>query len=121
MKEIIAIIRPKKVGPTRNALEQLGFNSMTATAVLGRGAQRGIASEVRAELSPELLAGNAGGMKYIPKRLVSIMVHDFDVDKVVKSIIEVNQTLQIGDGKIFVCPLEDAIRVRTQERGESAV
>ncbi|MDR3746303.1 MAG: P-II family nitrogen regulator [Acidobacteriaceae bacterium] len=121
MKEIIAIIRPKKVGPTRNALEQLGFNSMTATAVLGRGAQRGIASEVRAELSPELLAGNAGGMKYVPKRLVSIMVHDFDVDKVVKAIIEVNQTSQIGDGKIFVCTLEDAIRVRTQERGESAV
>jgi nitrogen regulatory protein PII 2 len=121
MKEIIAIIRPKKVGPTRNALEQLGFPSMTATAVLGRGAQRGIAAEVKADLSPELLATNLGGMKYIPKRLVSIIVQNADTDTVIKTIIEVNQTSQIGDGKVFVCPIEDALRVRTKEQGENAV
>lgn len=122
MKEIIAIIRPKKVGPTRNALEELGFPSMTATAVTGRGTQRGIAGEVNMECAPELLAPNKpGGMKYIPKRLVSIMVQNSDVDAVVKTIIEVNQTGQIGDGKIFICPLDTAVRVRTDERGESAV
>jgi len=77
MKEIIAIIRPRKIGETRNALEQLGFPSMTATAVLGRGAQRGIAAEVK-HINPDLLAPNhAGGMKYIPKRrsLRSIKPH----------------------------------------------
>jgi nitrogen regulatory protein PII 2 len=121
MKEIIAIIRPRKIGETRNALEQLGFPSMTATAVLGRGAQRGIAAEVK-HINPDLLAPNhAGGMKYIPKRLVSIVVKNVDVATVVKTIIEVNQTSQVGDGKIFVCPIEDAFRVRTDERGESAV
>jgi nitrogen regulatory protein PII 2 len=122
MKEIIAIIRPKKVGATRDALEQLGFSSMTAEAVLGRGLQRGIAGEVNVECSPAALAKViSGGMKYIPKRLLSIMVRDTDVDVVVKTIIEVNQTAQIGDGKIFVCPLDDALRVRTGEQGESAV
>ncbi len=122
MKEIIAIIRPKKVGPTRSALEELGFPSMTATAVTGRGMQRGIAGEVNMECAPELLAPNKpGGMKYIPKRLVSIAVQNSDVDTVVKTIIEVNQTGQIGDGKIFICPLDTAVRVRTDERGESAV
>jgi nitrogen regulatory protein PII 2 len=122
MKEIIAIIRPKKVGPTRNALEQLGFPGMTATAVTGRGLQRGIAGEVNMECPPELLAPNkAGGMKYIPKRLLSIVVQNSDVETVVKTIIEVNQSAQIGDGKIFICPLDTAVRVRTDERGESAV
>lgn len=71
---------------------------------------------------PELLAANKpGGMKYIPKRLLSIVVQNSDVDAVVKTIIEVNQTAQIGDGKIFICPLEIAVRVRTDERGDDAV
>jgi nitrogen regulatory protein PII 2 len=60
-------------------------------------------------------------MKYIPKRLLSIVVQNSDVDSVVKKIIEVNQTAQIGDKKIFVCPLDTAVRVQTDERGESAV
>jgi len=122
MKEIIAIIRPKKVGPTRNALEQLGFPSMTATAVTGRGLQRGIAGEVNMDCPPELLTPNRpSGMKYIPKRLLSIVVQNSDVETVVKTIIEVNQSAQIGDGKIFICPLDTAVRVRTDERGDDAV
>jgi nitrogen regulatory protein PII 2 len=121
MKEIIAIIRPKKMGATRDALEQLGFPSMTATAVSGRGQQCGIAGEVTPPVLTEGNSGATGGMKYIPKRLLSIMVQDADVDLVVKVIIRVNQTAQIGDGKIFVCPLDDALRVRTGEKSESAV
>lgn len=122
MKEIIAIIRPKKVGATRVALEGLGFPSMTAAAVLGRGAQHGIAGKPREKLTAKILANpDLAGVKYIPKRLLSIIVSDGDVDKVVNKIIEVNQTEQIGDGKIFVCPLDDAIRVRTSERGDSAI
>lgn len=122
MKEIIAIIRPKKVNATRNALEQIGFPSMTAIAVIGRGLQRGIAGEINIECPPNLLVpNNKGGMRYIPKRLLSIVAQDSDVEKIVRTIINVNQTAQIGDGKIFICPLDNAIRVRTSEEGESAV
>jgi nitrogen regulatory protein PII 2 len=122
MKEIIAIIRPNKMGQTRVALEELGFPSLTALSVLGRGRQRGIASEVNCEIPANLLGqGKSGGMKYIPKRCVTLVVANEDVDRVVETIITVNQTAQIGDGKIFICPLNDAVRVRTDEHGESAL
>jgi nitrogen regulatory protein PII 2 len=120
MKEIIAIIRPNKVNATKEALDKLGLPSITAEAVLGRGRQRGIAGEVNCEI-PASLIGKSGGMKYIPKRLLRIMVTDVDVDSVVQVIINVNQTAQIGDGKIFICPIDDAIRVRTSETGNNAV
>src|SRR5208337_4617749 len=122
MKEIIAIIRPKKVGQTKDALEKIGFPSITATYVLGRGKQRGIACEVNFDITPELLSQSGSKrMEYIPKRKLSIVVKDSDVDLVVKTIIRVNQTAQIGDGKIFVCPVDNAVRVRTNEEGEQAV
>jgi nitrogen regulatory protein PII 2 len=122
MKEIIAIIRPKKVSATKEALEKLGFPSITAQPVLGRGHQRGIAGEVTCDLPTELLSqAKVGGMKYVPKRYVSIVVCDTDVDSVVQTLILVNQTAQIGDGKIFVCPVDDALRVRTEESGDKAL
>jgi nitrogen regulatory protein PII 2 len=122
MKEIIAIIRPRKMGQTKETLTALGFPSFMATRVLGRGHQRGIAGEIGCDLPPELLGqGKSGGMKYIPKRLIAVVVRDADVDTVVRAIITVNQTAQIGDGKVFVCSVEEALRVRTDERGEQAV
>jgi nitrogen regulatory protein PII 2 len=122
MKEIIAIIRPKRVGQTKDALEKLGFPSVTATPVLGRGKQRGIAGEISCEIPEEVLAqNNSKRMEYIPKRELSIIIKDSDVDLVVKTIIKINQTSQIGDGKIFVCPVEDAVRVRTDEKGDDAI
>ena len=123
MKEIIAIIRPKKVGTTKNALEKLGFPSMTVIPVLCRGKQKGIADEVAIEIRPELLAlgVKSGGMKYIPKRLLSVVVRNDDVDTVITTLISINQTGQVGDGKIFICPVDDAVRVRTDEHGENAV
>ncbi len=122
MKEVIAIIRPKKVGPTKDALEKLGYPGVTAVQVLGRGHQRGIAAEVSIDSSAELLShGRTAGMKYIPKRLLSIVVHDEDAASVVQEVIKINQSAQIGDGKIFICPVVDALRVRTGERGEAAV
>lgn len=125
MKEIIAIIRPKKVVATKDALEKLGVPSITAVSVLGRGKQQGIASELNIDIRPNLVTqGRLAGMKdmkYIPKRLVYIVVCDKDVDAIVKAIIEVNQTSQIGDGKVFVCPVDDAIRVRTDEHGDGAI
>ena len=125
MKEIIAIIRPKKVVPTKEALEKLGVPSLTAIPVLGRGKQRGIAAELNIDIRPDILAqGIMAGMKYmeyIPKRLFSIIVRNEDVDTIVETIIKINQTSEIGDGRIFICPVDDAIRVRTDEQGDSAV
>jgi len=125
MKEIIAIIRPKKVVPTKEALEKLGVPSLTAIPVLGRGKQKGIATELNIDIRPEVLAqGIKNGrqyMEYIPKRLFSIIVRNEDVDTIVETIIKINQTSEIGDGRIFICPVDDAIRVRTDEQGDSAV
>lgn len=122
MKEIIAIIRPRKVGPTREALEQLGFPSFMAVRVLGRGHQRGIAAELACDI-PESLKGQgrSGGMKYIPKRMLSVVVPGADADAVVREIIRVNQTAQIGDGKVFVLPVDGALRLRTDETGDAAI
>lgn len=122
MKEIIAIIRPNKVAATKNALDLLGLFGMTGSSVLGRGKQKGIANEVSCVLDPGALAGGQGGsMAYIPKRLINIMVEDEDVNKAVKAIISVNQTGAFGDGKIFICPLDNALRVRTKEEGVKAL
>jgi len=122
MKEIIAIIRPKKVGATRLALEHLGFPSQTAIAVLGRGRQRGLVGEVDVDLPTEVIVkARAGGMKFVPKRMLTLVVHNDEVDSIVRAIARVNSTGQIGDGKIFVSPIDDALRVRTHETGESAV
>lgn len=124
MKEIIAIIRPKKVIPTKEALEKLGVPSLTALPVFGRGKQKGIAIELEIDIRPEILdqsikAGRR--MEYIPKRLFSIVARNEDVDTIVETIIKVNQTGEIGDGRIFICPVDDAIRVRTDEQGDSAL
>lgn len=83
MKEIIAVIRPKMVAKTKEALEALGINSITAVPVLGRGKQRGIAGEVDIEYRPGILEkGQSGAMKYVPKRQISIVVPDADVEAV---------------------------------------
>lgn len=120
MKEIMAIIRPKKVSKTKDVLDKLGYPAFTAVSVMGRGKQRGIAGEVNCELPAEVLKKN-GGMKYIPKRLISLTVHDDDVDLIVKAIIKVNHTGQIGDGRIFVSPVDNVVRVRTSEEGDQAI
>lgn len=122
MKEIIIVIRPKKVNATKEALTALGFPSMTAIPVLGRGKQKGIAGEVNIEYRPGILEENkSGGMKYVPKRYLSIVVNDENEEAVIEAIIKVNQTGQFGDGKIFICPVEDAIRIRTDEQGNEAI
>ena len=122
MKEIIAIIRPRMMGATKEALVELGFSCMTAFQVLGRGKQRGILNEVDVEIRPDVLEqGKYRAMSYIPKRLLSLVVPDADAERVVRAIVEVNQTRQIGDGRVFVCPVEDAVRVRTDEKGDYAI
>jgi len=121
LKEIIAIIRPNKMEKTKEVLSALGFPAMTAHGVMGRGRQKAIIGEVSFYINEQELLKKEGTMRYIPKRLISLVVPDEDVSLVVETIMRINQTGQIGDGKIFVCPINDAIRVRTKESGEEAI
>ncbi|MGB9979056.1 P-II family nitrogen regulator [Methanobacterium sp.] len=121
MKEIVAIIRPNKMAQTKEVLTALGFPAMTAHRVLGRGRQKAIIGEVSFDIQKPELLNEEGTMRYIPKRLISLVVPDEDAKLAVEAIMRVNQTGQIGDGKLFVCPVEEAVRVRTKERGEDAI
>ncbi|MCK4467764.1 MAG: P-II family nitrogen regulator [Desulfobacterales bacterium] len=124
MKEIYAIIRLNKVYDTKKSLEEIGFPSLTAFSyrVFGRGKQKGLIDEVSFSISPEVTeSAKGGGMKYIPKRLLYLAVNDEDVAGVVDAVIQANQTGHHGDGRIFVCPLEEAIRIRTGEKDAQAI
>jgi len=126
MKEIYAIVRINKMQATKKALEEAGFPAMTAYTyrVMGRGKQMGLKPselsfpETSKEKVKEMLA-KAGkeAMRYVPKRLLYLVVKDEDASKVVETIIKTNQTGHHGDGRIFVCPLEKSIRIRTGEEG----
>jgi len=126
MKEIIAIIRMNKVNETKKALADIGVCGLHAMKVMGRGKMQVDFSVLdglgaREEIGGILADGLARGSRLIPQRLLTILVHDGDVKKVVDTIISVNKTGNKGDGKIFVAPVLDALRVRTGERGEAAV
>ncbi|MBE3588067.1 MAG: P-II family nitrogen regulator [Thermoanaerobacteraceae bacterium] len=126
MKEIIAIIRMNKVNETKKALADNGICGMHAMKVMGRGRLPVDFSlldglEGREEIGGILADGLAGGSRLIPKRMLTILAGDGDVDRVVQTIIRVNSTGNKGDGKIFVCPVLEAVRVRTMERGEAAI
>lgn len=111
MKEIIAIIRPNKWMETKAKLFDGGFVSFTVQRVYGRGRQKGLRYLSRVGKIEE-------GISYLPKRLITLFVRDEDLEDAVKIIIETNQTGEIGDGKIFVCDLEGAQRIRSEEKGE---
>ncbi|SFG23135.1 nitrogen regulatory protein P-II family [Desulfotomaculum arcticum] len=126
MKEIIAIIRMNKVNVTKKALADNGVCGLHAMKVMGRGkihvdlsvlSDMGATEEIAGIVSESLSKGS----RLIPKRMLSILVQDNEVDKVVDNIINVNKEGNKGDGKIFICPVLDAARVRTGERGEAAI
>ncbi len=127
MKEIIAFIRRHQVPASKKALEDAGFNALTIQSVEGRGKQKGVggwAAEVDPHLNPLLKLETSvpeAVMKWIPKRMLTLVVQDNEVAKAVDVLIKANQTGHIGDGKIFVCPLEEVVRVRTGENGPRAV
>lgn len=122
MKEIIAFIRPNKMKATKEALDNIGLSSITAEAVLGRGRQRGISGEVTTPIDTAMRAKEKSmGMKFVPKRMITMVVCDSEVESIVQTILKVNQTAQIGDGKIFVCPIDEAVRIRTSESGDEAL
>ncbi len=123
MKEIIAFIRPSKMNDTKEILDKLNVSSVTAIPVLGRGHQRGINTVLSGiDVHPDILAkANTHGMKFVPKRMLIITAQNENVDIIVDAIVKSNYTGFIGDGKIFVCPTDDAIRIRTNESGDEAL
>ncbi|MEL7566643.1 MAG: P-II family nitrogen regulator [Dehalobacterium sp.] len=124
MKEIIAIIRMNKVGPTRNALANAGFGRLTAAKVMGRGKMLkdlALLNKVDGEARDMIMESMLKGGRLIPKRMLDILVKDEDVPMVVDTIIKANKEEHAGDGKIFILPLLDVMRVRTGERGEEAI
>jgi nitrogen regulatory protein PII 2 len=119
----MAIIRMNKMNQTKRALVDAGVASFTAHRVVGRG--KGMVDYLlmkgAAAGCEEAIVQLAPGPKLIPKRLVNVVVPDELVPSVVRTIIEVNQTGNPGDGKVFVMPVSDAFRVRTGERGAAAL
>ncbi len=127
MKEIMAIIRMNKIADTKKALGEAGFPSITCRKVYGRGKKK-VDFEFISDLidgapiaEPEVLESISEAHRLISKRYLTMIIDDEDVKKVVDTIIKVNQTGSMGDGRIFVLPVGDAIRVRTEETGAAAI
>ncbi len=112
MKKIEAIIRPAKVGDVCAALDKVGHPGITITEIEGHGKQKGIEQEFR---------GKTYKTELMTKARIEIVVNDAEVNKVTKAIREAAYTGKVGDGKIFIYPVDDAIRIRTAEQGDSAV
>jgi nitrogen regulatory protein P-II 1 len=112
MKKIEAIIKPFKLDEVKDTLNAIGIKGMTVTEVKGYGRQKG---------HTEVYRGAEYVVDFIPKIKLEIIVQDDQVDQVIESILNVAKTGKIGDGKIFVLPVERVIRVRTGETGNEAV
>ena len=112
MKKIAAIIKPFKLDDVKDALTGAGFVGMTVSEVRGFGRQKG---------HTEMYRGSEYTVDFLPKMKVEVVVSDGMADKVVALITAAARTGSIGDGKVFVVPLGEALRIRTGERGDSAV
>jgi len=112
MKKIEAIIKPFKLDEVKEALQEIGLQGITVTEARGFGRQKG---------HTELYRGAEYVVDFLPKVKMELVVQDNLVERTVETIITAAKTGRIGDGKIFVIPVEDAIRIRTGERGDSAI
>ncbi|HEY9249234.1 MAG TPA: P-II family nitrogen regulator [Rariglobus sp.] len=112
MKLIIAIIKPFKLEEVKEALSSIGIEGMTVTEVKGFGRQKG---------HTEIYRGSEYTVDFLPKVKIEIVVTDELVAKTVDAIVKAAKTGKIGDGKVFVLALEEAVRIRTDERGDAAV
>jgi len=112
MKRIIAIIRPEKLENVKEALEKIGCHGLTVKDVKGRGAQLGITESYR---------GHDYKVDLLPKTEIEIVAKDSEVDNILETIIVKARTGDIGDGKIFISPVEEVVRIRTGEKGEEAI
>jgi len=111
MKRITAIIRREKLDAVKHAMRELG-PGMTVTEVKGQGRQKGIM---------EVYRGSEYCLDLLPKSQIDMVVQTEDVERIVRTILETAKTGNIGDGKIFIAPVDDVIRIRTGDRGPSAV
>jgi nitrogen regulatory protein P-II 1 len=112
MKKIMAIIRPTKLQVVKEALDDIGIPSITVTEVKGRGKQKGVI---------EIYRDREYCIDLLPKLEINIVVSDEKVDTIVDTIAKAARTGEIGDGKIFVMPVEEVVRIRTGERGHDAI
>ena len=112
MTKIECILRPGKLEEVKDALGKFGINGMTVTQVMGCGLQRG---------HTEVYRGTEYSINLLPKIKLEIVINDDNVDQVVNEIIEAARTGKIGDGKIFIYQLDNAIRIRTGDVGEDAI
>ena len=112
MKKIEAIIKPFKLDDVKESLKDFGISGMTVTEVKGFGRQKG---------HTEIYRGSEYTVDFLPKVKLEIVVDDALVEKAVEAIVKAAKTGKIGDGKIFVSAVEEAVRIRTEERGPTAV
>ena len=112
MKKIEAIIKLFKLEEVKEALAELGIEGMTVTEVKGFGRQKG---------HTEIYRGSEYTVDFLPKIKLEVVLVDSLVDAAAKAIINAAKTGKIGDGKLFISPIEEAVRIRTEERGEKAV
>ena len=113
MKKIEAIVRPERLHEVKSALDEQGIHGLNVIAVTGRGTQRGVVHQGR--------GGESFVVDMLPKTKIELVVQDDAVESAISAIMEAAGTGNIGDGKIFVIPVEEAIRVRTGERGDIAL
>jgi nitrogen regulatory protein P-II 1 len=112
MKQITAIIKPFKLEEVREALAEVGVSGLTVTEVKGFGRQKG---------HTELYRGAEYVVDFLPKVKIEVVVKEADVERCIEAVVKAARTGKIGDGKIFVTPVEQVIRIRTGETDESAV
>ncbi len=112
MKKIEAIIRPFKMDDLHTALQEEGFMGITVSEVRGYGRQKG---------HKEVYRGSEYTIDFVPKMKIEMICKDEMVERIVAIILDTCKTGQVGDGKIFISPVEDSIRIRTEESGEAAL
>ena len=112
MKKIEAIIKPFKLDEVKMALAELGLEGMTVMEVKGFGRQKG---------HTEIYRGSEYAVDFLPKVQVNVVVTDAVCDSAVAAIVKASKTGEIGDGKIFILPVSETIRIRTEESGEKAI
>ncbi len=112
MKKIEAIIRPEKLEVLRQHLEKIGYPGMMVTEIKGHGKQGGVTHQFR---------GTEYKTPFLAKIKIEIVVADSQVKKLIEAIMEICRSGAVGDGKIFIAPIDDAIRIRTGEQGDKAI
>lgn len=112
MKKIEAVIRVEKLEEVTDSLEALGYPGMMISHIEGHGRQKGLVEQFR---------GREYKVSFLPKIKIDIVTRDNDVEKIISAISKIAKTGEIGDGKIFISPVENVLRIRTGEKGEIAI